>query len=300
MLRISGRPAPGHLKRAAGSATASFAGASPESLKTKGFSIVGAAAWRLHEHDEVGSTSDLARDLPPWSAVRAETQSGGRGRFGRVFVSDPGGLWISAVLPAEGGLQKWAGFSLMVGIHLVRMLESFRVPCARLRWPNDLMSGTKKLGGILIEQSACESLVVGFGLNVRNSPWTTDPELDATSTNLARACGSAEPPARGGAEESSQGARPDAPEIFDIAVRTLDALADAHHEMQAGGMAAAICDLNRRWASPVPVRLLLSAGEPATGRFVGLDPGGHLRLLDASGCEFLIPHQNVEKLIEIY
>lgn len=248
--------------------------------------IVGTAGWRLFEHPSARSTNDLARDLPAWSAVRAEMQTGGRGRFGRVFVSDPGGLWISAVLPAEGNPQKWAGFSLMVGIHLVRMLEQMQVPGARLRWPNDLMSGPKKLGGLLIEQSPRESLVVGFGLNVSNSPWDIDPELGAISTSLARVCVSAE----------GMGA----PDVFEMAVRTLNALADAHQEMQEGGMAAAIRELNARWTIPIPVRLQLSQGDSLDGRFTGLDPLGNLRLLDSSDSEILVPHQRVEKLIEIY
>ena len=71
---------------------------------------VGKAGWKLFECATAASTNDLARGLPAWSAVRADTQTGGRGRFGRTFVSDRGGLWISAVLPAGGGLAKWAGF----------------------------------------------------------------------------------------------------------------------------------------------------------------------------------------------
>jgi len=265
-------------------------------LKSENMSVVGTAGWRLHEFSTVGSTNDLARDLPAWSAVRADAQTGGRGRFGRVFVSDPGGLWISAVLPSEGGQRKWAGFSLMVGIHLVRMLEELRVPGARLRWPNDLMAGAKKLGGILIEQSTSGTLVVGFGLNVRNSPWAADPALGAITTSLERACAPSLP-------ELPVPPVPtvpvDIPEIFEMAVRTLDALADAHQEMQEAGMAAAIRELNRRWTEPVLVRLVLSDGNQLVGGFIGLDPRGNIRLLDGSGGEEFVPHQSVEKLLEL-
>lgn len=245
---------------------------------------VGTAGWRLWEYGSVHSTSDLAYELPAWSAVRADAQTGGRGRFGRVFVSDPGGLWISAVLPAEGGPQRWVGFSLMVGIHLVRMLEGLRVAGARLRWPNDLMAGRKKLGGLLIEQSTRDTMIVGFGLNVENAPWKTDPALAEISTSLQ---------AVSGKPEASH-------DLFGLAVCTLNALADAHQEMQEGGMAAAISELNRRWSEPVLVRILLSQGEPVTGRFAGLDPLGNLRLLDGRESEFLVPHHSVEKLVEIY
>lgn len=241
---------------------------------------VGKAGWRLFECASAASTNDLARNLPAWSAVRADTQTGGRGRFGRVFVSDHGGLWISAVLPAEGGVAKWAGFSLMVGVHLVRMLEALRIPSARLRWPNDLMSGAKKLGGLLIEQSAREVLVVGFGLNISNMPWTSDPALETISTSLARVS-------------------PSVPSVEEAAVRTLDALADAHQAMEEGGMEAAIAELNLRWSRPVPVEVLLADGTTVSGRFAGLDPRGNLRLLDPGDFEFLVGHQSIEKLSEV-
>ena len=241
---------------------------------------VGTAGWRLFECDSAASTNDLARDLPAWSAVRALVQTGGRGRFGRVFVSDSGGLWISAVLPAEGGVTKWAGFSLMVGVHLVQMLESLDVPSARLRWPNDLMSGPKKLGGLLIEQSAKDVLIVGFGLNISNAPWTSDPFLEAISTSIARVA-------------------QHVPSVEEMTVCTLDALADAHQAMEVGGMPAAIDELNSRWSRPVRVSIALSTGGTATGRFLGLDPRGHLRLLDERDSEFLVEHQSIEKLSEI-
>lgn len=241
---------------------------------------VGNAGWKLFECVSAASTNDLARELPAWSAVRAEVQTGGRGRFGRAFVSDAGGLWISAVLPAEGGMARWAGFSLMVGVHLVRMLEGLNVPSARLRWPNDLMSGRKKLGGLLIEQSAIEVMTVGFGLNISNSPWTSDPALEAISTSIA--CVSRH-----------------VPSVEEMAVHTLDALAEAHHAMEVGGMLAAIDELNSRWSRPVRVNISLSGGGSATGRFLGLDSRGNLRLLDERDSEFLVEHQSIEKLSEI-
>jgi BirA family biotin operon repressor/biotin-[acetyl-CoA-carboxylase] ligase len=241
---------------------------------------VGKAGWRLFEHDEAVSTNDLARKLPAWTAVRAARQTGGRGRFGRAFVSDPGGPWISAVLPAEGGASKWIGFSLMVGLHLVRMLEALATPAARLRWPNDLLSGKKKLGGLLIEQSSKDALVVGFGLNISNAPWATDPGLAAIATSLAEAGGRA-------------------PSVEDVAVLTLDALADAHAHMEEGGMAAAIEALNPRWQDRTMVRIDRSDGSRVHGRFLGLDLSGNLRLLDDANAEFLVGHQSIEKLTEI-
>ena len=242
---------------------------------------VGAAGWRLFHYPVADSTNDVARGLHPWDAVRADHQRAGRGRFGRKFVSDPGGLWISAILPAEGGPKKWAGFSLMVGLHLLKMIEAIPVPGARLRWPNDLMIGRKKLGGLLIEQSAPHSITVGFGLNVANTPWIDDPSLAPVSTSLAREI-----------------SRP--PNLEEMAVRTLNALADAHLEMSAEGKESAIRQLNHRWSDSPLVRIELSGGGMAFGRFAGLDPQGNLRLFDDSNYENLVEHQSVERLIEVY
>jgi len=241
---------------------------------------VGNAGWRLFEGAEARSTNDLARDLPAWSAVRVNSQSGGRGRFGRVFVSDPGGLWISAVLPSTGGAARWAGFSLMVGIHLVRMLEVAGVVHARLRWPNDLMAGRKKLGGLLIEQSTKETLIVGFGLNVSNAPWVTEPSLAEIATSLARETASA-------------------PSVAEVTVLTLNALSDAHQAMEQGGLAAAIAACNERWCEPVAVELQLSDGRSVQGLFHGLDPAGNLRIEESFGSQNLVAHQSVEKLVEL-
>ncbi len=242
---------------------------------------VGAAGWKLLQCGTTASTNDVARDLPAWHAVRAEAQTGGRGRFGRQFVSEPGGLWISAVLPAEGGSKRWAGFSLMVGCHLIQMLEAYRVPGARLRWPNDLMAGRRKLGGLLIEQPSPNLLIVGFGLNVVNEPWINHADLAPIATNLADQLGGR------------------APSLEDVTLRTLDALADAHLAMTEGGMEAAIEELNQRWIEPVPVEVSLSGGGRARGRFVGLDPRGNLRILDDSDQESLVGHQSVEQLKEL-
>lgn len=241
---------------------------------------VGDAGWRVHTCPVAISTNDLARDLPAWSAIRAEVQTGGRGRFGRLFVSDAGGLWISAVLPATGGARRWVGFSLMVGCHLARMLKTLGVPEARLRWPNDLMAGRKKLGGLLIEQLSSDSLIVGFGLNVTNSPWLLDPELEPISTSLSHVLARV-------------------PDLQTLTVRTLDALAAAHERMLEGGMSLAIENLNREWSIPMPVEIILSRDTSLHGRFTGLDMQGHLRLLDASGAEFFVEHHRIEKLIEL-
>jgi len=79
----------------------------------------------------------------------------------------------------------------------------------------------------------------------------------------------------------------------------LDALAEAHQAMEAGGMKAAIDELNSRWCRPAPVEISLAGGKTVAGRFIGLDPRGNLRLLDERDFEFLVGHQGIEKLAEL-
>lgn len=241
-------------------------------------SRVGSATWHLQAYDSVPSTNDLARDLPAWTAVTARSQTAGRGRFGRSFVSEEGGLWISAVLPTEGGPARWNGFSLMVGNYLRKMLHDLGIPESRLRWPNDLMVGTKKMGGLLIEQGRNETLTVGLGLNVQNTPWQSEPDLAPCTTRLADRL-------------------PDGPDANDLVVPVLDALADAHEAMLISGLVQAIRDFNTHH-EPIPVEITRPNGSSTRGTFTGLDPTGNLIILDARGTPRTVPHNEVERLRE--
>ncbi len=241
--------------------------------------MAGAAGWRVQSHEIVSSTNDLASSLPAWSAVITAQQTQGRGRFGRAFRSGQGGLWLSAVVPAEGNLSTWNGFSLAVGLHLLPMLEKLGVPGARLRWPNDLMAGSKKIGGLLIEQGVHGTLTVGLGINLQNRPWEVDPGLKLTASRLADVLEN--PPSR-----------------MELLVLCLDAIAEAHADLPARGLALVIASLNERWRQ-CPVRLNLHNEHPLEGVFLGLDPAGSLRIGVVGLGERVIPHPQVEKLTEI-
>ena len=106
------------------------------------------------------------------TVVTAAEQSGGRGSRGRTWVSPRGGLWLSVLLrpPNGSGLDL---LSLRTGLAVSDALSAMgRGEPIRLKWPNDLMLGERKIGGILCEARwQGESLgwvVVGLGLNVAN------------------------------------------------------------------------------------------------------------------------------------
>jgi len=95
----------------------------------------------------------------------AETQSAGRGRLGRQWVSQRGdSLTFSLGLPIAP--KDWSGLSLAVGLSLAESLH----PQVGLKWPNDLWIEGCKLGGILIEAASTGGhsyVVIGVGLNIQ-------------------------------------------------------------------------------------------------------------------------------------
>jgi biotin-[acetyl-CoA-carboxylase] ligase BirA-like protein len=105
--------------------------------------------------------------------VVAEEQLEGRGTRGRSWHSPPGGLWYS-ILYRDAGEAGLEFLSLRIGLVVASVIESL-VPGIRLglKWPNDLMLGDRKLGGILCEarwQGASLGWVaVGIGINVVNA-----------------------------------------------------------------------------------------------------------------------------------
>lgn len=138
-----------------------------------------AALAILSIRDRMPSTNDevlaLLRDqgTPPGAVVcLAEEQTAGRGRRGREWLSPLGGNFYGSVgWVFPGGVQVVEGLSLAVGVAVLRALRRYGVTTARLKWPNDIVVGEAKLGGVLIELLAesdgpCR-VVVGLGLNLQ-------------------------------------------------------------------------------------------------------------------------------------
>jgi BirA family biotin operon repressor/biotin-[acetyl-CoA-carboxylase] ligase len=109
----------------------------------------------------VTSTQDLARALPIGSIVIADHQTAGRGRLDRRWESPPGtALLVSFVLPPNPILSLAAG---------VAAAEACGVGIVRLKWPNDLLLGGGKVGGVLVEATPTKA-VCGIGINLTWAP----------------------------------------------------------------------------------------------------------------------------------
>lgn len=100
----------------------------------------------------------------------AESQTQGRGRRGRTWVSPEGhNIYLSISWLFHNQLKELSGLSLVIGLAVVRALQTFQVGGLSLKWPNDVYCQSRKLGGILIDiatKNETECLaVIGIGLN---------------------------------------------------------------------------------------------------------------------------------------
>ena len=117
----------------------------------------------------------LARDgCPGWSLVVADRQTGGRGRFDRPWVSEPGNLYATLVLRPDHGQPPPGTFIGLIGLATgLAVWEAASALTAgaglALKWPNDVLLHGAKLSGILVELTG-GCILVGFGVNLAHSP----------------------------------------------------------------------------------------------------------------------------------
>lgn len=127
-------------------------------------------AWSI---DSTNST--LLRERTPRNGAAvllAERQTAGRGRRGRGWTSPlASNLYLSVARYFSGGLTRLGGLSLVAGVALAEALHALGYAETRLKWPNDVLIGARKLGGILVEGGGEHAgpvrAVIGIGLNVR-------------------------------------------------------------------------------------------------------------------------------------
>lgn len=126
-----------------------------------------------------GSTMDVAHRLaaegtPPGTVVLADQQTSGRGRGGKAWESRPGqGIWMTLVeRPREE--RAIEVLSIRVGLAAAKALDRFAEEPIRLKWPNDLYTGGRKLAGILVEarwrEGQPEWVAIGIGINIISPP----------------------------------------------------------------------------------------------------------------------------------
>lgn len=135
--------------------------------------------------DVIDSTNDealrqLASGRPTPFAVLSRRQTQGRGRFGRAWHSDSSeNIYASFAFRPRVTPERMQTFTLWMGVNICALLENFAKVTPGIKWPNDILFGGKKAGGMLtearVDADQIRDLVFGLGLNV-NSPASGWPE----------------------------------------------------------------------------------------------------------------------------
>lgn len=148
--------------------------------------------------DEVTSTNDLAREYAKNNCqagfvITAKRQTKGRGRRGRSWHSESGGLYFSILLKPDLPPAQVSLLTLTAGAAVVEVLREYYQLPAELKWPNDVLVTGKKVAGILCEglfhNTDSFAVIVGIGVNT-NQPLAGLPEeIQAAAASLSTLTG---------------------------------------------------------------------------------------------------------------
>lgn len=142
---------------------------------------------KLYFYDTVTSTFDKLAELPECEGltVVASHQTNGRGRLGRSWDSDKGGIYFSFMLLPPVETDSAPFITLICALAVQKVLSEY-LPC-RIKWPNDIVSDGRKLCGILTKTTLCEgkikNILVGIGINANNKKFPKEL-VNASSIRL--------------------------------------------------------------------------------------------------------------------
>ncbi|GEO86392.1 biotin--[acetyl-CoA-carboxylase] ligase [Ciceribacter naphthalenivorans] len=124
--------------------------------------------------------------------ITADTQTGGRGRRGRAWSSQPGNLYASLLLIDPAPMERLPSLPLAVALAVhgaIRPVLPLDAPALEVKWPNDILIGRKKTCGILLEAERLadgrNALVIGIGINITAKPGETAYPVTSLAENGA-------------------------------------------------------------------------------------------------------------------
>lgn len=145
--------------------------------------------FKPYSFKTISSTNDKAKELAKKGksniVVVAENQEKGRGRFGREWKSEPGGLYMTIILK-EKSPDKIKYLTFMASVAVAESIKQLTKLNALVKWPNDVLINNKKACGILTEIISGKEnyALVGIGLNVNQTKFNKDISNKATSLKL--------------------------------------------------------------------------------------------------------------------
>lgn len=159
-------------------------------LKTKSI------ARNIFAYKAVKSTNDLAAEMaeggqPEGTIVVADQQTKGRGRLGRRWYSPEGtGIYLSIVLKPEFPTEMAPAVSVLTAVALADTLVKYNPDDVRIKWPNDVLIGGRKVAGILTELAAerekINHIIIGVGINVNQAAGDFPEEIRHLATSVRR------------------------------------------------------------------------------------------------------------------
>lgn len=123
------------------------------------------------------------------TVIIAEEQTAGRGRLGRHWISTKGkGIWMSIILKPDILPVDAPKLTIAAALAVAKAIKSCCRLEARIKWPNDIVAGGKKLCGILTEMSAeadeIKYVIIGIGINVNMEIKDFGPEVSSIATSI--------------------------------------------------------------------------------------------------------------------
>ena len=146
--------------------------------------------WPVEWFEEIDSTNSEARRRAEQGEFAdvwlvAKSQTAGRGRLGRRWLSPVGNLYATALFHHSGPLRHVAGIPFVAGLSVCDAVTALVPDCdVRLKWPNDVRVDGAKLAGILVEAGALDEgvwVAVGFGINISSVPVGTGQDVTSIS-----------------------------------------------------------------------------------------------------------------------
>lgn len=231
---------------------------------------------KLHHFTSIDSTNTYALDearkgAPHGSFYVSDEQTAGRGRSDHRWQSNAGqGLYLSVLLRPEIATAELIWLPLLTGLATHRAIQEVTGLTADLRWPNDLLIGERKTGGILVEAHSelgrATAAVIGIGINLHQREFPEGLATPATSLDIAS-----------GRETSRS----------QLLIEILRAVAEEVSIFDSPDSAAALAAIPSRieaistWVRGKAVEV--HGPQPCTGMTEGLDTQGFLRVRTRQG-----------------
>jgi len=150
----------------------------------------------IRRHETIDSTNEEARRLaacgetgPLWIVAKSQTK--GRGRRGRNWISQSGNLFTSLLMEESAPPETYGQLSFVAAVAVADLATDYASQAeVTLKWPNDVLLNGRKVAGILLETARngpATHLIVGFGVNLAHYPTETDFPAASLADGAAKA-----------------------------------------------------------------------------------------------------------------